>query len=258
MKDLVTISDLVRLHHQPYEEDIPFWISRTKDDSLILELGCGHGRVSIPLAKEGKTLVGIDQDWEALSILNSIVESQQPDLKKRIQLIQANLLHFHSPPVFDSVILPCNTFSTFAHTDRMLLLNSVTCSLRPGGSFIASIPNPELGRFLSQSPFDENDFGEAEIESLITHPESGLPVQVRSRMVPTQGGMILEWIYDLLLPDGNVERYIKSTEHYLELPEVYLNEFSSVGLTIEAYLGDFSGDDYDQDSPYLILIAKSP
>lgn len=258
MEHSVTISELIRLHHQPYQEDIPFWISRTIDDSLVLELGCGHGRVSIPLAREGRTLVGIDRDWSVLSFLNSLIESKWPDLRNRIQIIQADLLHFHSPSVFDAALLPCNTFSTFRRAERMQLLNRIAGSLKSGGSFIASIPNPELETVLLQPGLDENDGGDSEIESLIIHPETGFPIQVRSRLAPTEGGLVLEWIYDLLLPDGNVDRFIKSTQHYLEPLEVYCDEFKNVGLLVETCLGDFSGGEYDQDSPYLILIAKSP
>ena len=258
MKHLVTVGDLIRLHHQPYEEDIPFWISRTNNARLILELGCGHGRVTIPLAKEGRIVIGIDRDREALSYLNALISSQGLDLRKRIQIVQADILSFRSPPIFEAVILPCNTFSTLNHHNRMELLDRVVHSLLPGGSFIASFPNPEGGVIFSESPTDVNDEGELEIESQFLHPDYGFPVQVSSKLMPTEGGMILEWIYDLLLPDGTVERFIKSTQHYLEPLEVYLSEFHKAGLVVVDCLGDFTGGEYNQDSPYLILSGKSP
>jgi SAM-dependent methyltransferase len=221
-------------------------------------LGCGHGRVSLPLARAGRLLVGIDRDWEVLSFLGRLIESQSPDLQNRIQIIQADFLEYHSPPIYDSVILPCNTFSTLERTHRIRLLNGVIRMLKPGGSLILSMPNPERRGLLNQPLFDGNDEHNAEIESTITDPDSGLPVQVSSQMMPTQGGMILEWIYDLLLPDGNVERFIKSTEHYFVPLDVYQNELKTAGFAVEESLGDFSGGDYDQDSPFLIVIAKSP
>ena len=255
MKHPVTIGDLIRLHHQPYEEDIPFWKSRTDNDSLILELGCGHGRVSVPLAKDGRKVIGIDRDWSALSFLESTIASQGKELREQIQLIQADILNFHSSPAFKTVILPCNTFSTFNHHSRMRLLDRVAHSLLPGGAFITSIPNPERGMNLSQPTIKTND--ETEIESQFVHPETGLPVQVSSRLIAAEEKMTLEWIYDLLLPDGTVERFIKSTKHYFESLDVYRDEFQMAGLPVEVCLGDFSGGEYDRDSPYMILIGRS-
>src|SRR3954466_3152044 len=43
-------------------QDVPFWravASQTK--GRVLELGCGTGRVSLPLARAGVSLVGIDR-----------------------------------------------------------------------------------------------------------------------------------------------------------------------------------------------------
>ena len=258
MKHSISICDLIRLQHQSYDEDIPFWVSRTNHASLVLELGCGHGRVTVPLAKEGRSVIGIDKDWSALSYLGSIIASRGSDLRKRIQIIQADMLNFQCASVFDAVILPCNTFSTFNQPDRFRILEGVARSLLPGGSFIASIPNPAGRGTLSLPLTEDMEESMAEIETQFVHPEYGFPVQVSSKLSPSDGGILLEWIYDLLMPDGAVERYIKSTEHFLEPMEVYLSELHRVGITVEACLGDYIGDEYDQDSPYLILIGTLP
>jgi SAM-dependent methyltransferase len=252
MKPSISIGELVRLHHQVYEEDIPFWVSRTGIDSPVLELGCGHGRITIPLAKRGRKVIGVDQDWQALLYLDSQLKLQTPELG--VHILLADMLHFHCLPIFGSIILPCNTFSTFKKNDRIKLLERIIRMLRPGGSFIVSIPNPEQVLMLSQSlKVDEVDQ-----ETQFIHPESGFPVQVSSRGLPTQEGMIWEWIYDLLLPDGNVERFIQSIEHYPSSLEVYRKEFKEAGFIVDTCLGDFSGTEYHPESPYLILIGKSP
>jgi len=42
--------------------DIPFWLSlATRQEGLALELGCGTGRIALPLLKSGVRLVGIDR-----------------------------------------------------------------------------------------------------------------------------------------------------------------------------------------------------
>ncbi len=53
--------------HQNYLEDLPFWLGlAATQGSPILELGCGSGRVLLPLALAGHRVLGIDNDaWNA-------------------------------------------------------------------------------------------------------------------------------------------------------------------------------------------------
>src|SRR5436305_13631664 len=42
--------------------DVPFWSRVAKEaEGAVLELGCGTGRVTVPLARTGVDLVGIDR-----------------------------------------------------------------------------------------------------------------------------------------------------------------------------------------------------
>ena len=45
-------TELIRIHHAEYQEDIPFWTSLTESKDPILEVGCGHGRVTIAAARQ--------------------------------------------------------------------------------------------------------------------------------------------------------------------------------------------------------------
>ncbi len=65
------INDLVRIHHETYLADIPFWHSVTRDKDSVLELGCGHGRVTLPLCEVGTTVFGLDLDFESLQYLSN-------------------------------------------------------------------------------------------------------------------------------------------------------------------------------------------
>src|SRR5258708_3694425 len=48
--------------------DVPFWQRVALEaDGLVLELGCGTGRISIPLARAGVTIVGIDRSEPMLA-----------------------------------------------------------------------------------------------------------------------------------------------------------------------------------------------
>ena len=54
---------LYHAHHNRSLEDLPFWLElAAQAGDPILELGCGTGRVLIPLAQAGYHTIGLDND----------------------------------------------------------------------------------------------------------------------------------------------------------------------------------------------------
>jgi SAM-dependent methyltransferase len=248
--------NLVQHHHAKYKDDLPFWRSWTKGKDPILELGCGHGRVTIPLARAGRQIVGLDVDWGSIQFLKSELVGDKKDLGKRIDVIQADMLHFQADRVFGAVIVPCNTYSTLTMQDRQLLLANMTTILQKKGLFIASVPNPSWIKALHANLWGNDIDSEPDLETVFTHPETGHPVQVSSRLAPTSDGIRWDWLYDQLFPDGRTERSLQSTEHKLCSLAIYQQEFRKAGFKISALWGDFEGADFDENSPYLILIGE--
>jgi SAM-dependent methyltransferase len=250
------INDLVQLHQAGYQEDLPFWTSLAKDRNPILEIGCGHGRVTLPLLREGHEVVGVDKDQEALDFLTKNLEESEPGLKENARVIQVDILQFQPGTEMGAVIVPCNTFSTFQPSDRYLLLGQILNYLQLDGIFAASIPNP----FLLQSMYDDlinkNELPDPDLEAIFVHPETGFPVQVSSKISALDGRLCWEWIYDYLHPDGQVERYVRSTFHQLTSVDRYLEELNRVGFSDIRCLGDFQSDQFKEDSPYLILECR--
>jgi SAM-dependent methyltransferase len=247
--------NLVQHHHAKYKDDLPFWRSWTKGRDPILELGCGHGRVTIPLARAGRQIMGLDMDWDSIQFLKSELAGDKKDLWKRIDIIHTDMLHFQIDRVFGSVIIPCNTYSTLTARDRQLLLGNMTQVLQMKGLFIASVPNPFWIKALHENLWENDIDSEPDLETIFTHPETSHPVQVSSRLAATSDGIRWDWLYDQLFPDGRMERYLQSTEHKLCSQEIYQQEFRKAGLKTSAILGDFEGADFDEDSPYLILVG---
>ena len=238
---------LYHAHHSRHMEDLPFWLElAAQTGGPILELGCGTGRVLIPLAQAGYCAIGLDHD---LSMLNYLQSNMGQQLKYVPQVFASDIARFNLAVQFPLIILPCNTFSTLSDRDRREGLSFVRWHLRKDGIFAVCLPNPEL---LMRLPIRS----EAEMEDEFIHPLTGNPVQVSSFWQRRKHTFNVTWIYDHLLPDGTVERTEAKTLHQLMPLKNYMAEIEDAGLKVREIYGDFDCSVYTSDSPYSILLIN--
>lgn len=237
---------LYHTHHSLHPEDLPFWLDLARGQfGPLLELGCGTGRVLLPLLEAGFQAYGLDSDLEMLRFLR---RSLPPDQQIAPPLFLADMAHFRLALRFPLILLPCNTLSTLAPAERFSTLACVRSHLTPGGLFAASLPNPLV---LADMPRR----GAEEIEETFPHPVSGDPVQVSSAWRRSAQHFTVTWHYDHLLPNGQVERLTAQAVHSLAPPEAYYAALEGAGLAAAAVYGDFDRSPYTPESPYLILVA---
>lgn len=233
--------------HQKYLEDLPFWLSlAATHGSPILELGCGSGRVLLPLALAGHRVLGIDNDPGMLALLQKHLS---PDVKPRIGLLLADITHIPLLEQFGLIVMPCNTLSTLSQHAQANVLREVRAHLAQKGVFAVSLSNPELLRAMPR-------LAEPEVEEIFLHPLSGEPVQVSSGWKKTSGSLVITWHYDHLLPDGRVERLTSHVQHRLDSVQDYLLAFGAGGLHVEHVYGDFACSAYVPESENLIIVAR--
>ena len=233
------------LHHQGADEDLKKKKKLAEENgSPILELGCGTGRVLLPLLAEGHEVFGLDISFQALDYLINNVSEQENILR----VFQADIGQFRIARKFSFVILACNTLSTLQQSMCRKVYSTVRAHLGNGGVFAASVPNPRYLAGLSE-------VGEPEVEGSFLHPITNNPVQVSSGWRRCDSSIVIEWHYDHLLPDGQVERETVEITHFLTQLEEYLTELRAANLVPIEVLGDFDGSTYQKDSPYLILVA---
>ena len=238
------LAELYHLHHQTHLEDIPFWLDLAKKyGDPILELGCGTGRVSLPLLHQGFNITGVDRDPKMLSLLKNEID---PQIK--IDIFEQDFLSLSLSKKFPLIIMPCNTYSTLNTEDRKSLLGVISNHLEDKGAFALSMPNPT---WMVDLPSE----GEPELEEIFVFPKTGNAVQVSSAW--TNDGKVIKvlWHYDQMLPDGNVKRLTAEMKHQLFPAIEYINELEYLGFTLQTF-GDFDQTNYSPDSEYLIIIAE--
>ena len=240
------LASLYHAHHNRHLEDLPFWLELARrQGSPILELGCGSGRVLLPLRRAGYHVTGLERDGDMLCVLHANME---PGLEGQVELIQGDMAAFELGRRFSLILMPCNTISTLSEAQRRATLERVCRHLEPRGLFAASLPNPALLRKLPRR-------SEAEVEESFPHPLDGEPVQVSSAWEVSKQSLTIHWHYDHLLPDGRVERVSMQASHTLAPVEVYQTEMEEAGLDLVERYGDFDLSPYSLEAPFLILLA---
>jgi SAM-dependent methyltransferase len=236
---------LYHTHHNQYLEDLPFWLDLAKQaNGPILELGCGTGRIMLPLIEAGYPVTGLDLNGEMLTYLKSLAARSgisEPNV------VQADLTSFQLDQQFPLILLPCNTYSTLNDSQRQSALECIIRHLTPGGVFATSLPNPEWLTNLE-------DIDDVEVETIFIHPETGNPVQASNEWIRTKDQVEICWHYDHLLPDGQVERLSQATSHWLTPTEAYLEELEAHSFKVKTY-GDFDLEPYSSELPFLIIEA---
>jgi SAM-dependent methyltransferase len=245
---------LYHAHHARHPEDLPFWLDlaqRYLGD--ILELGCGTGRVLLPLAQTGRVVVGVDNDPAMLSLLKAQWPARPVtgEAPSPAPAILADFTALDLPRRFGLVCLPCNTYSTLAPSERRATLAGVGRCLLANGVFAVSMPNPLLLRALPRrSPL--------QFEERFPHPVHGAEVQVFSGWQRSPTWVRIDWQYRYTTPAGESISVPIAVRHWLTPIETLMEEFAGAGFRVLAVYGDYDGAALDQQSTQLIIIAQTP
>jgi SAM-dependent methyltransferase len=126
--------------------DIPFYLEQSVNyGDPILELACGTGRVSIPIAKSGFDVTGIDISSGMLN--SAAVDAAEAGAK--INFIKGDIRNFKIDKKFNLIIFP---FNSLAHLLDLESVNGCFQSVRehllPDGRFILDFMNPDFKYFM--------------------------------------------------------------------------------------------------------------
>ena len=249
------MTSLVDVHQEMFVDDIPFWLDLTVDHQEILDLGCGSGRVGIPLAEAGRSVWGVDLDLDRLKRVKNKLTGHSAAVQKRIHVWVMDMTLLRVRKLFRAVISPCNTFSLFQLDEKKAIIHRVADHLRDRGFFAVSVPNPYLINAIRDQGLPPEDDQESAPEGTFTHPNTGYPVQVSSQLAIHPAGLKWTWIYDHLYPDGRVQRDRCSQIHVYSPVDEYRALFNEGGFSVHLY-GDFKGKSFSKSSPYLIIVGR--
>jgi SAM-dependent methyltransferase len=238
------------LYHRRYARrrmDIAFYERMaTRTGGPVLEYGCGEGRITLPLAKLGMRVVGIDHSAPMLASLQQALD-RSPALASHVRLVAGDMRAVHLDEHFALVCCAFNTFlHLYAREDVESFLAHVRDHLAAGGLFAFDVANPSPTD-LARSP-DRPLKGRP-----VVHPLSGERMAYQERFEYDAASQVL---HVMMEHSGPHTRFCQPLSHRQFFPQELQALLHYNGFAIESFEGGFAGEPFDDMSDVMVVTAK--
>ena len=240
------------LDTQGFDADLPFWTNLARrTGGPILEIGAGTGRILIPLAEAGFSVVGVDSSPGMLAVARQKVKSAR--LGKKITLVEADARDFQLNRLFPLAFVALNTFGHFGEPgEPECVLERLRVHLQPGGLLALDLPNPTAGAFGDTNGLLLHEY---------TRPgptADSQTVKLRSQLLDEIDQRInVSVMYDEVNPSGEVRRTLASfVLRYFYAHEIELL-LRLAHFTVEAIYGSYELDALTDRSERMLVVARA-
>lgn len=228
--------------------DVRFWQEMARRaDGPVLELGCGTGRVTIPIARTGVHIVGIDRSAGMLARARN--RERRARLRGRVSWLRADIraLPFRTSR-FDLIMAPYGVLQSLVReSDLMATLASVAGALKRRGIFgLDLVPDvPVWKEYRNQIRFRGSRRGG---KSRITLVESVR--QDRARRLT-----IFDQTYTEQRGGARASRRFSLIFRTLTVPQM-TRRLEKAGFRVNAVLGDYSRKPWDRRADVWLILAE--
>jgi SAM-dependent methyltransferase len=263
MSDLYRHPDEYDLEHLGDSEDVEFYVSlvRKLRPQRVLELGCGTGRITLPLAEQGARLgfdvIGVDSQAEMLESANKRHLEAPPAVRERLRLIQADMRTWQSESAFDLIVIPCSSIShLLALEDQLAAWNQCRRNLTPGGRFLVEITMPNMAIFADSFNVPPRALVEIDVDKWDQSDGVRFIRRKTSRYLSHEQCAQTRFLYEKYQNGRAVDGYIDDFVGHVFFPRELQLLFIHTGFEIEQTFGDYRGGPLKSNSPLIIMIGK--
>lgn len=232
--------------------DIPFYLREIPKNNSVLELGCGTGRVLVPLAKHCVSIFGVDYSQEMVD-------------KCEKKVVDAKLVNAHVAvgditdldlnEKFDFIIAPyrvMQALKTDAEVDNFLKV--IKKHMAPGAKCILNVFNPN-------KPKDEMIKTWAKPDEFIDW-EKQMPDGTRivhselyDRADPVNMVVHANLIYRKYRGEKLIEEFTQKISMKVFYPEEFTSLIESHGFKILQKWGGYNGEEYGKGRELIVKFA---
>ena len=216
----------------------------------ILDLGCGSGRVTLPLARDGHHVHAVDQSPSMLAALGKRVAGAPAAVQARISVAAGDLCTFTVPGKHGLAIAAFNVLEhLYTRGELAACLARVAAHLAPGGAFAFDVQMPDLAWLL-------RDPRKRWAKTRFTDPTTKRPMFYSTNHDYDPVGQIanIRIFYDPVDGKGG-SRVVKLSQRKY-FPAELEALVAHAGFRVVARYGDFSWRELDGSAESQVLICE--
>lgn len=199
----------------------------------VLEMACGSGRLTIPIAQSGIDIVGADLSPSMLDM----ARAKALRAGVQVEFVEADMRDFELPGKFSAILIPGNSLlHLFSIDDLKQCLAGVRRHLAPGGRLVFDISKWDLA-LLARDPSQRYPVLKANGISIEETATYDAAAQVRDIVWHFSDSRVIEYRLRVIFP-----------QELLLLLEV-------AGFRVEARYGEFTREPFESSSPRQVYVC---
>jgi len=225
-------------------QDVGFYVEEAKATrGTVLEVGCGTGRILLPIARAGIPITGIDGSKQMLERCRAKLQGE------RATLVLHDMRDFDLSVKFDLIIAPFRVVQHLTTIDDQLrFLATVARHLAPQGRLIFDVFNPRFDMLVNADGVEREDTPEQRLPDGRTFRRAYRIARVRWLDQVSEA----ELVYYV---DGT--RYVQAFEMRWYLVAELRNLLARAGFRVREMYGDFARGPVVDGCPELVVVATA-
>ncbi|SDM83285.1 Methyltransferase domain-containing protein [Fictibacillus solisalsi] len=210
------------------------------DVSSVLDVGCGTGSISIPLALKGYDVTGIDLSDDMLAVAHEKSMTQHAS----VQFLQQDMTEIEGLPEFDAAVIFCDSLNYLLTEEKVAAaFHSVHRHLKENGIFLFDVHSLyKIHNIFSGNTFAENA---QEISYIWQCYEGEYPDSVEHELS--------------FFVHEEDSRYTRFDEVHMQRTlsvQTYEHLLEEAGFTVIKITGDFSENELKSEAERIFFICK--
>lgn len=236
-------------------DDVHYYVdlARARGAGGVLEYGAGNGRITLPLARAGVDVVGLDLSKAMLADLRAQLKREPAEVRSRVRLVHGDMRRARVNRRFSLIICPFNAFlHLYTRQDVEAFLARCHAHLARGGELVFDISIPEPIE-LSRDP--DHAYSSPRFRYPNADGTKGEMVRYQERFAYDRMRQVL-FVSMEFTPVAGGDSWMTPLAHRQFFPRELEALLHYNGFELRELQGDFYGGAVDAESETMIVHAR--